>query len=104
MDLKDKKRQRALLLHYVGEAVSDIFDTLTETGEDYASAKKKLSEYFAPKKNTKFEVYKFRQSKQSKDESIDSFHTRLRQLSINCEFADSDKEVRSQIIQGCYST
>lgn len=62
MDLKDKKRQRALLLHYAGEDVSEIFDTLTETGEDYASAKKKLSEYFAPKKNTEFEVYKFRQS------------------------------------------
>ena len=38
-------RQRALLLHYAGEQVYDIFETLTDTGEsdDRASA----SFYFA---------------------------------------------------------
>ena len=34
MDIKDVKRQRALLLHYAGEDVNDIFETLTDTGED----------------------------------------------------------------------
>jgi len=52
LDIKDKKRQRALLLHYAGEDVNEIFDTLTDTGEDFATAKLKLKEYFAPKKNT----------------------------------------------------
>ena len=50
MGVKDKKRQRALLLHYVGEDVSDIFETLSDTGDDYATAVTKLTEYFAPKK------------------------------------------------------
>lgn len=104
MDVKDKKRQRALLLHYAGEEVNEIFETLSDTGDDYATAKGKLTEYFAPKKNTEFEVYKFRQAKQQQDEGIDSFLTRLRQLSINCEFPDTDKEVKSQIIQGCSSS
>jgi hypothetical protein len=36
------------------------FDTLTDTGEDFATAKLKLKEYFAPKKNTEYEVYRFR--------------------------------------------
>ena len=104
LDIKDKKRQRALLLHYAGEDVNEIFDTLTDTGEDIATAKLKLKEYFAPKANTEYEVYRFRQAKQSPKETIDSFHTRLRQLALNCEFADTSKEVKAQIIQGCHST
>ena len=104
LDIKDKKRQRALLLHYSGEEVNEIFDTLADTGEDFEAAKTKLTAYFAPKKNTEFEIYKFRQSKQSKDETVDRFCTRLRQLSVNCEFADANKEIKSQIIQGCCSS
>ena len=64
MDIKDKKPQRALLLHYAGEDVNNIFETLTETGDDYATAVTKLTDYFAPKKNTEYEIYKFRQAKQ----------------------------------------
>lgn len=104
LDIKDKKRQRALLLHYAGENVNEIFDTLTDTEEDFATAKQKLKKYLAPKKNTECEVYRFRQAKQSSEETIDSFHTRLRQLALNCEFADTSKEVKSQIIQSCHST
>jgi hypothetical protein len=65
LDVKDKKRQRALLLHYAGEDVSEIFDTLEGTGEDFATAKQRLKDYFAPKKNTENELYKLRQAKQS---------------------------------------
>jgi hypothetical protein len=43
-------------------SVSEIFDTLEGTGEDFAIAKQKLKDYFAPKKNTGYEVYKFRQA------------------------------------------
>ncbi|VDI05683.1 Hypothetical predicted protein [Mytilus galloprovincialis] len=77
LNIKDSKRQRALLLHYAGEDVNEVFDTLDNTGEDFAAAKHKLTAYFAPKKNTEYEIYKFRQAKQTSDETIDSFHTRL---------------------------
>ncbi|XP_071124184.1 uncharacterized protein [Mytilus edulis] len=100
MNIKDKVRQRALHLHYAGEEVNDIFDTLQETGEDYDTALTKLTEYFAPKKNVEYEIYKFRQAKQ---EIMDAFHTKLRQLSVNCEFNDDNREVKSQIVQGCSS-
>ena len=33
-NISDNKRQRALLLHYAREEVSEIFDTLTNTGDD----------------------------------------------------------------------
>ena len=35
----DDNRKRALLLHYSGEEVADIFDTLKDTGTDYKTAK-----------------------------------------------------------------
>ena len=104
MDVKDDKRKRALLLHYAGEEESEIFETFTETGTDYASAKQKLFDYFPPKKNTVYEIYKFRQAKQEESETVDTFHTRLKRLSINCDFATVDKEIKSQIIQGCHSS
>lgn len=104
MDIQDEKRKRALLLYYVGEDVNDIFDTLQDTGDDYGTAKSKLTEYFAPKKCTEYEIYKFRQASQEQNETVDAYHTRLRQLSENCEFADRDKEIKSQIILGCTST
>jgi hypothetical protein len=36
---KKTKMVRALLLHYAGEDVHEIFDTLEGTGEDFAIAK-----------------------------------------------------------------
>ena len=97
------KRQRALLLYYAGEEVSEIFDTLPDMGGDFETAKTKLKEYFDPKKNVEFEIYTFRRAKQSLGETMNSYHSRLRQLAATCEFNDVDKEVKSQIIQSCTS-
>ena len=88
----DRKRQRALLLYYTGEEVSEIFDTLPDTGEDFETAKTKLNEYFDPEKNVEFEIYTFRQVKQTLGETMNSYHSRLRQLAATCEFNDIDKE------------
>ena len=104
LDIKDKKRKRALLLHYAGEEVNDVFDTLSDTGDDYDTAVQKLTEYFSPRKCTEYEVFKFHQAKQEHNETIDTFQTRLRKLSQNCDFADKDKEIKSQIVQGCLSS
>ena len=42
----------------------ELFDTLEDTGTDYAIALTKLNDwaYYAPKKSTEFELYKFRQA------------------------------------------
>ena len=84
------KRQRALLLHYAGESVNEIFETLpdTDAGEDenpFEKAVTALTNYFTPKKNREYEVYVFRKAKQESDESIAAFHTRLRRLAMTCE-------------------
>ena len=36
--------------------------------------------------------------------SLDSYHTRLRQLAKTCEFTDIDKEIKERIILTCGSS
>ena len=105
MNITDNKQKRAMLLHFTGPAVDEIFDTLADTGEakDYDKAIDALNAHFIPKVNTLHEEYIFRQAKQNKGETLDAYHTRLRQLSQNCSFADVDKEITNQIIIGCSS-
>lgn len=104
MNIKDKKRQRALLLHYAGEDVSDMLDTLADTGEEIDSALDERNAYFNPKKNIDYETYVFRQTEPSKGETMDAFATRLtRQLTVTCDFNDVEREIKGQIIQGCSS-
>ena len=123
MDISEPKRKKALLLHYAGQDVHDIFDTLPEppadappergsgeesqstvTGDEYEIAIKKLNIYFNPKRNVEYEAYIFRQAKQQKGETLDFFQSRLRQLAATCEFSNVDREVKSQIVAGCLSS
>ena len=101
----DMKRKRALLLHYAGEEINDIFETLPDTGEetDYQTAVDALNAHFAPTANSEFSIYCFPQAKQQPNETLDTFHTRLQQLAMSCSFADNNKEVKTQIIQACTS-
>ena len=84
LNITNAERKRALLLHYAGEEVYDVFQTLTNTGNDFATAKAKLTEYFEPKKNVAFSVYSFCQGKQRPDERIDEFIPRMRQMAKKC--------------------
>jgi len=43
--------------------------------------------------NADLEEIKFRDMSQNEVETIDSFHIRLRQRSVNCEFPDVDQEI-----------
>ena len=105
LDITDKTRQRALLLHYAGEAVNTLDDTEAEEGQDpLEKAILALTNYFEPKKNPAFEEYQFRQATQNVGEPIASYFTRLKQLAKTCEFADEDREIKSQVIQHCTSS
>ena len=52
-----------------------IYETLPDTGEDFKTFKDKLGNYFEPKKNKEYEIYKFRQARQNDDETVDKYHT-----------------------------
>ena len=100
--ITDDTRKRALLLCMAGSRVREIFATLSDTGEDkdFTLAKIKLTDYFKPQENKRYEIYKFRQLWQHDDESLDAFHTRLRTMTTNCEFANVELEIEQQIIVG----
>ena len=109
LSITDAKRQRALLLHYAGEEVYDIFDAMPtdDKGEaaDYDKAKKCLTDYFAPAKNTEYEMYKFRQATQRQGETIDEYYMRLRKLADTCGFGNRiDAELKTQLIATCTSS
>ena len=101
----DQPRKRAMLLHYAGEAVVDIFETLSSPGDanTYDEALEKLAGYFAPKRYAEFDTFKFRQTRQDNTETLDQYATRLRQLAVHCDFSDPSREMKIQIIQGCCS-
>jgi hypothetical protein len=94
MDIDDETRKRALLLHYIGSSAFDIFETLTDTGDekDYKKAMDRLTEHFTPQRNVDYEIYLFRQARQQPTETLDKFTTRLRQLASTCEFTSVEKK------------
>lgn len=77
MKIEDVKQQRALLLHFAGDRIYDIFGTLSDTGDHFKKAKEALDKYFKPTKN--YSVYLFRQEMQN-NESIDKYATRLKTI------------------------
>ena len=95
--------EKALLLYYGGKELHDICDTISSVKDDYGVVKMKLTHYFEPKINLTFEVYNFHQMKQSQDESIDQFVTRLKQKAQRCNFYDNDREIKDQVVFNCYS-
>lgn len=111
--ITDDTREMALLLHYVGEDVYDTYCALPDllaaaaasaisstddTTPLYIAARRRLNDYFAPRVNTAFKVYNFRQAKQIKNKSLDASYTRLCQLEKHCAFVDADIEIKNEIL------
>ena len=105
-NITSTKRQRALLLHYGGEDLQDVFDTLDNTGteNEIKPAFEALTKYFTPNKNTVYETIIFREAVQEDHETVDQFCTRLRKMAKKCDFADPEKEIQIQILSKCRST
>ncbi|XP_075534041.1 uncharacterized protein LOC142567748 [Dermacentor variabilis] len=102
-NIQNAARKRAMLLHYAGDAVHDIFLTLPDRGTDNATAVAKLNAHFAPRKNAVYERHVFRQAKQSSEETVDQFQVGLRKFAATCEFANEEQEIVSQMIEGTNS-
>ena len=56
--ITDTKRQRALLLYTAGLRVREIFKQIPNNGDEnnFKTAKEKLTEYFQPQTNRRYEV------------------------------------------------
>ena len=49
-------------------------------------------------------IFNFRSCKQKANQSLDEYVTELRRLARNCDFANTDGEILSQVIQHCKSS
>ena len=90
LNITDPAHKKALLLHLAGDTVYDIYQSLivpdvadnADPDEDnvYINAKRAVDAQFNPQRNTKFEVYTFRKTRQRNTETLDAYHARLRSL------------------------
>jgi hypothetical protein len=105
LGIDNNKRKKALLLHYAGDEVFEIyktFPTLYNADNNYDDMKKELSDYFQPQKNTEFLRFELGNVTQQ-DKSIDEYVTQLRQKARDCEFADPDSQIKTQFKKGLNS-
>jgi len=108
MDVANGDKKKAMFLHYVGEELCDVVDTLTipaatDQIDAYDRTVAAITEYLEPTKCIDHHVYMFRKESQKSGETISEFHTRLQLLARKCEFATTDLEIKRQIIQGTTS-
>jgi transposase InsO family protein len=115
LNIDNASRKKALLLHFAGPEVYDIHDTLTVQepvvpnadgvrppgpADVYEATVDALTKHFDPKSSRQYNLYLFRQMKQTKGESLDVFYTRLKKQAAVCKFTDEDHEIKSQVILG----
>ena len=110
--ITDVLQKQALLLHMAGSEVQDIFETISnpeaivlQEGEDKFSATVRiLNNHFIPQTNITYERHLFRQLRQTDDETVDQFVSRLRRQAGNCGFTDVDEQIKDQLLDKCKST
>lgn len=90
-NITDSNRKKAMLLHYGGLDLQDVFYTLRNAdvlveGEDPYEKANALSMHFRLKVNIASKKHAFRKIKQKKGEPMGQYVTRLRQQAKNCEF------------------
>ncbi|XP_062714057.1 uncharacterized protein K02A2.6-like [Aedes albopictus] len=101
-------RKKSYLLHFAGEAVQDIYDSLVgaveppvPAGSDaYQEAMRVLDGHFLPMKCLPQERHIFRNLQQEPDEKISKFVLRLREQGNLCEYQDwLDENIKEQIFE-----
>lgn len=102
--ITSERQKKALLLSVAGDDVRDIVDSLgdlADLGEEdspFEQLQDALTAHFSPAVNAVVERATFRRTERTPGESVHHFATRLRNLSVNCAFADADSVIRDHII------
>ena len=106
-DIKDDGRRHSVLLHCGGDKLDKIEQHLTydKTEKDalFKNCCEAFTTYFEPKRNITFSTYVFMQLKQEENESIDAFVTRLRTQALMCDFQDTERRIKDQVVFHCTS-
>ena len=90
---------------YGGKEIKELARNLPETApvvgdDDYKKLKRKLDNYFLPKKLKHHARFTFNKQKQIAGESVVTYAARLREKSKNCEFGEeTDDRILEHLIQ-----
>ena len=104
LGIANQSQKKAILIYYAGDEFEQILDNLPNVGDTCDGAIAAFDAYVRPHTNADFMIYQFRRAVQDSQETVDQFQVRLRHLAKDCGFTDADKEIRTQIVQGCRST
>ena len=112
VNVTDNDRKKALLLHYAGEEIYDIYQTLPDLPEaekkdaddndlnEFELQLAKLNKYFKKHVNEDYEIFVFSERKQKETETIDQYYAVLRDLAKTCNFDNKDKAIKAQLVRG----
>ena len=92
------------MLHCAGEAIQDIFKTISDNSNENKTLKQALQDlasYFEPRKNITFERHSFLQEEQKSD-SCENFTMKLRTQAKRCDFGDKLEDmIKDQFMEKC---
>ena len=100
--MNDPEMKKDGLIIYSGQIIADLEDKLLDlTGEEasedaYAQL---INKHFLPKKNKDFARFQFGNLKQSHDESLSRYYTRIREIARKCDFSNESEAIRDHLIK-----
>ena len=99
-DTEDKKDA---MIIYGGKEIARLEKSIPDPRDRhldiYEKMRKKLNDYFAPKKNKHYSRYVFLKMRPINGESTISYAARLREKAADCEFENQDDRILEHIIQ-----
>ena len=108
LNSKDSKIQAATLLHVIGPAALEVYNTFTWDSDDDKQKVEviltKFEAYCIPRTNVTWERHVFNTRNQREDETIDQYVTDLKKKAQTCEFRDlKDSLICDRIVCGIRS-
>ena len=104
------ERKKAMLLHYAGMEIQEIWETLPEGSTDaeipagensYTACVKALKAHFKPVLNFAFERREFHALRPRSGETTSMFCTRLQTKVSTCDFERAEREVADMLVSHC---
>ncbi|CAG2232334.1 unnamed protein product [Mytilus edulis] len=101
--ITEPEDKKDAMIIYGGKEISRLEkstpDPVDRRMDVYEKLKKKLNDYFAPKKNKHYARYVFLKMRPINGESTVAYATRLRERAADCEFENQDDRILEHIIQ-----
>ena len=99
--INDPEDKKDAMIIYGGREIARLERSLPNPtdGNSYEKLRKKLNDYFTPKKNKHHARYNFLKMRPNDNESTNAYAARLREKAALCEFNDTDERILEHIIQ-----